>query len=155
MRNIKIYTKVLSGFVDMASGVTTDEPSADSWLLQEDIEVIGVGLFCRFTHALGNDGDGSVTAELSQVAKFEVDGTIALITAVQDWNTTPAFGQIKNKDLTVMFPPGYAVSVKEEGYLHLNMHATASGTIPGGSRGGGHAVIYYIKKTLRDYVRTN
>jgi len=141
----KIYTKILRAIPTLTFGSTAVLLSEDSWLLQEDIEVVGFQLHVEIEEQLANDGKGAVCVELSQTGVWHSDGVLGIKTTVAEWNTSPAFGHTDRGEDSVMFPAGNRVTVKEEGYLYLHMCLDATELTAGIVKAEGMAIIYYTK----------
>ncbi len=139
----RIFTKYLSGTaMDQSQGWVEDN-AIDTWLVQEDIEVIGFQLGVRALISDQNDNLAEITGELSQTGVMSQEGVIGQVQNAHYWNSVPASVDRECQAPIVMFPQGLAVPVKEEGHLYLN--ATCKGAI------GTHmtwlvwAIIYYTK----------
>ena len=139
----RIFTKYLSGQSTIITGAITSENALASWLTQEDIEVIGAELTVVSATPAENDGFAHCNVELSQVGIFGQDGAILRAVAGEGWNTTPAGIDQSNANAVVTFPAGFAVPVKEEGYLYIN--SQGYGKTAGGSVFIWGAIIYYTK----------
>ncbi|MBA7587914.1 hypothetical protein ES708_29961 [subsurface metagenome] len=118
-----------------------------SWLVQEDIEVIGAQATIYLVSPSENDGFSSVDLELSQVGIPAQDGAILSVNATEGWNTTPAGISTTNGIASVFFPPGFAVPVKEEGYLYVN--SVGVGKSAGVSMYDYEIIVFYTKKGSR------
>lgn len=141
----KIYTKFLRAIPTLTFGSTVVLLAEDSWLLQEDIEVVGFQLHAEVEEQMANDGKGAVCVELSQTGVWHADGILGTLSAVAEWNTAPAFGHTDRHDISVIFPAGHRVTVKEEGYLYLHMCVDATELTAGIVKTEGFAIIYYLK----------
>jgi len=143
----KIFTKY---FVtppgDIAHGVTTVENAAWSWLMQEDIEVIGAQMATEFTEMPANDGYCLSHAELSQTGIIGREGAILEAIAYAWWNTTPAGIALVAQTLSVVFPAGFTVPVKEEGYLYVNRNLNGAQLSAGTAQVMSYGQIWYVKK---------
>jgi len=118
--NRKIFTKRLG--IDGTAGWGTVSPATDNtlaWLMEEDIEVIGVELHAVIFNHFGNDGIGHCAAIVSQDGQYGDVGRVYHIDVQAEWNTAPAFGYTGCENGNVMFPAGHTIRVKEEGYLYL------------------------------------
>ncbi|MBA7591184.1 hypothetical protein ES708_33336 [subsurface metagenome] len=140
----RIFTKYMTGeFSDQ--GTTWKEKLAlDSWLLQEDIEVIGFQLGTKVEMADQNDNLTEVIGELSQTAIFGQDGVIGQVCGAHLWNSVPASVDRECPTSLVMFPEGLAIPVKEEGHIYLN--AIVKGAALTHAQWSAWAIIYYIKR---------
>ncbi|MBA7587237.1 hypothetical protein ES708_29258 [subsurface metagenome] len=116
----RIFTKIFSGTIDLTTTSMTVRNAKESWLAQEDIEVIGAEVAIQSQMPSENDGFSQCFVELSQVGVFGQEGAILGAWASEGWNTTPAGIMATTGHIVVMFPQGYVVPVKEEGYLHVN-----------------------------------
>ncbi|GAI54173.1 unnamed protein product, partial [marine sediment metagenome] len=72
---------------------------------------------------------------------------ILMAQAGEGWNTAPAGISQDNGNVTVRFPAGLAIPVREEGYLFIN--ATGWGKSAGDSAYYWEVIVYYIKKSVR------
>ncbi|MBA7555315.1 hypothetical protein ES705_47973 [subsurface metagenome] len=115
----RIFTKRFSGQVEVGMP-NMDFPAMDSWLLQENIEVIGASIAVIPWQPSENDGYTYLSVELSQTGVFGLDGTILQCGAMEGWNTSPAGISVHVGNVAVSFPNGAAVPVREEGYLFVN-----------------------------------
>ncbi|MBA7551490.1 hypothetical protein ES705_44030 [subsurface metagenome] len=143
----KIYSKVFGGTVSIESMGMFPEPQSRSWLLQDDIEVIGAELALSINQASENDGYSYLRMELSQTGNISSDGQILEAVAGEYWNTAPPFGALAHAHPVVTFPEGYAVPIKEEGYLYLNFQGT--GKSAGTDFYNYKAIVYYTKGNPR------
>ena len=140
----KIYTKVFGGYITVAGyepGVPT--PETLSWLLQDDIEVVGAECALASSMQSQNDDQSWAKVELSQTAVIGQDGQILEAIASAQWNTTPAGVSMASGHAVVAFPAGYAVPVKEEGYLFVNF--SGEGKSAGIDKYQYKVIVYYIK----------
>ncbi len=140
----RIFTRYMTGeFSDQ--GTTWKEILAlDSWLLQEDIEVIGYQIGTRVHIADQNDNLTEVIGELSQTAIFGQDGVIGRVCGAHLWNSVPSSVDRECPTSLVMFPQGTAIPVKEEGHIYLN--ASVKGAALTHAQWAVWAIIYYTKK---------
>lgn len=141
----KVFTKVLDDSGNLAAG-TSDIRVCDTWVVQEDIDIIGVELTSEISRPLGNDGSAELRCEVSQSGQLGKDGSIALCNTTAEWNTSPAFGAMRAARTVTMFPAGYGVQVKEEGTVYLFVVAAANDMTAGILNWDVHATIYYVKK---------
>ncbi|MBA7589880.1 hypothetical protein ES708_31974 [subsurface metagenome] len=139
----KIYTKVFAGYITMSGSNGLIEEASRSWLLQDDIEVIGAECLIVSSRPSENDGFSWAKVELSQTAVRDQDGCILEAMANEGWNTTPAGIMASNGHAVVSFPAGYAVPVKEEGYLFINFNGSAKSADI--SEYQYKVIVYYIK----------
>ncbi|MBA7551906.1 hypothetical protein ES705_44457 [subsurface metagenome] len=143
----RIFTKVFSGQQASMGVNTTVQAGLHSWLVQEDVEVIGAVASIYSTVPSENDGFASVDLELSQVGLPVQDGAILSVAASEGWNTTPAGICATSGHASVFFPPGFAVPVKEEGYLYVN--SVGVGKTAGVSMFDYEIIVFYTKKGSR------
>ncbi|GAH95342.1 unnamed protein product [marine sediment metagenome] len=143
----RIFTKVFSQMVSLTGVAPTSEPADLSWLVQEDIEVIGASISIQNQTPSENDGNAFCEVELSQVGIRSQDGAILAGKAEEWWNTAPAGIAITNCNVAVTFPQGFAIPVKEEGYLYINGYG--SGKTAGTSVFLYKVMVYYTKKSVR------
>lgn len=139
----RIFTKVFSQAVAAEGAVPATHNAKQSWLAQEDIEVIGASALVYSYQPSENDGQAEVMVELSQVGLINQDGAIIQVAAHEDWNTTPAGICLTVGQATVMFTPLYAIPIKEEGYLYVN--ALSVGKSAGISSFNYTVTVYYTK----------
>ncbi len=143
----RIFTKVFSGTVGAISAGTIPHNAIESWLVQEDIEVIGAEIALVNSAPSENDGFAHCAIELSQVGIFSQDGIILKGVASEGWNTVPQGLAQTNANVAVTFPDGLAVPIKEEGYLYVN--AVTYGKTAGESVFSYAIIAYYTKKGSR------
>lgn len=117
----RVFTKVLSCDTAMHFAGSHSAPAVGHWLAQEDIEIIGYTAQLACSQRSQNDGESYIEAELSQVGIHDSDGSLGLIIATEGWNTAPQGIEKASAHKTVMFPAGYAVPIKEEGSLYVNV----------------------------------
>ncbi|MBA7587043.1 hypothetical protein ES708_29053 [subsurface metagenome] len=118
-----------------------------SWLVQEDIEVVGAQASIASLLPSENDGWAFAKVELSQVGIRAQDGAILAANATEGWNTVPQGITQCNGHATIVFPQGVAVPVKEEGYLYIN--ALTMGKSAGNSMFDYEIVVFYTKGRSR------
>ncbi|MBA7547626.1 hypothetical protein ES705_40055 [subsurface metagenome] len=140
----RIFTKVFSGSITATGVMLVGMDAAETWLVQEDIAVIGSQAKCYSVQPSENDGFAQVRVELSQVGKEAQDGAILSVAASEGWNTAPPGIAALAGHTTVIFPQGVAVPVKEEGYLYIN--ASTKGKTAGSSIFHFEVIVYYTKK---------
>ncbi|MBA7557873.1 hypothetical protein ES705_50651 [subsurface metagenome] len=147
----RIFTKVWAGYVNVEPGGYPAGPmienAINSWLLQENVEVIGASMALVNTMPSENDGFSQVLLELSQSGIYGTDGGILAVMSSEGWNTTPAgiFGSVGHSG--VMFPDGKTIPVREEGHLYLNVSFT--GKSAGICVYSFEVMIYYTKQGSR------
>ena len=139
----KVYTKVFGGFV-ACTGIDPDPlPASIAWLMQDDIEVIGAECILASSAQSQNDGQAWAKVELSQTAVISQAGQILEAQATAQWNTTPAGVCDTAGHAILSLPAGYAIPVKEEGYLYVNFGAI--GRSAGTDEWMYKVIIYYIR----------
>ncbi|MBA7589087.1 hypothetical protein ES708_31162 [subsurface metagenome] len=143
----KIFTKVFKNVFAAEKLGTTIFDALETWLLQEDIEVIGASAVLGNELPSENDGYSHGYVELSQVGKGGMDGALLKVTAGEGWNTAPPGICRNNGHVFVTFPAGFAVPVKEEGYLYIN--AEVDGKSAGVDGYGYEVIVYYTKGSSR------
>jgi len=141
----RILTKVFEGYhLVAAEGVLPATGTIDKWLLQEAIEVIGAEIVIESTTPSENDGFAQLLLELSQAGAFGNDGAILAGGAGEGWNTVPQGIQGTNANVAIAFPAGYAVPVRDEGYLYINYRSR--GKSANVSEFHYEVIVHYIKK---------
>ncbi len=140
----RIFTKHLSGTARDEAEAWVENNAIASWLLQEDIEVIGYQVLTEVLIADQNDDLAEIIAEVSQVGIFGQDGTIGMVSGAHLWNSIPQSVDRECPVVTAMFPEGLAIPVKEEGYIYLN--AIAKGALATHTTWLVRANIYYTKR---------
>ncbi|MBA7712817.1 hypothetical protein ES703_121807 [subsurface metagenome] len=145
----RIFTKRFSGAIDANPPglVFEDQNALETWLVQEDIDVIGAEVAVASHAPSENDGYALVSVELSQVGVMNQDGSILLASSTEGWNTAPPGICQASGHAMVTFPNGMAVPVKEEGYLYIN--GRSKGKSAGPSLFSYGVVVYYTKKGAR------
>lgn len=140
----RVFTKVARGQVQIVTAVEVEQTGLYSWLIQEDIEIIGVNMSLWNSEPSGNDGVASCNLELSQTGEYGQPGAIACVNASESWNTAPA-GIAATGGITVVnFPANLAIPVKEEGHIYVN--AMGLGKSAGTSFFLFEVLIYYLMK---------
>ena len=142
----KVFTKVFAGVIavlvpEVQPPLVTN--ALHSWLLQDDIEILGIDGAMVNSKPSENDGFSSVVLEVSQSGIYGTDGALFAIGATEGWNTTPAGICEVNGDKSTMLPSGKTVSVREEGHLYINV--STWGKTAGESKYDFHIIIYYTK----------
>lgn len=142
----RIFTKRFSGRITCAFGdpAITSKNAIESWLVQEDLEVVGASIAVGPSLPSENDGWTYCAVELSQVGIAALDGSILTAYASEGWNTTPAGITQSNANVAISFPNGAAIPVKEEGYLYIN--CKFAGKSAGDSLYDYGVTVYYTKK---------
>jgi hypothetical protein len=144
----RIFTKVMMGECQTTTGpVVRYNNAIDQYLVQEDIEIVGAQICVVPQLPSENDGFTFVAVELSQTGIYGQDGSILSGMADEGWNTTPAGIALANANVTITFPQGTTVPVKEEGHLYLNI--LEFGKSAGTSIYEYIVTIYYTKKGSR------
>ncbi len=147
----KLYSKVWAGFILVDPGPYVTGPeitnALQSWLVQDDIEVIGANISLINTMPSENDGFAQLMVELSQTGIYGQDGAIAAAMSSEGWNTAPPGISAENANVVVMFPEGKAMPVKEEGHLYLN--TSYMGKTASSSRFNFEVIIFYTKTGRR------
>ncbi len=140
----RVFTRVAKGWVIVSGASEVEQTGVYSWLLQEDIEIVGVNMSLWSEEPSENDGFASCNLELSQTAEYAQAGAIASVNAGEGWNTAPP-GIAKQGNVTVLnFPVGLSVPVKEEGHIYVN--AMGFGKTAGDSVFAFEVIIYWVKK---------
>ncbi|MBA7580383.1 hypothetical protein ES708_22274 [subsurface metagenome] len=144
----RIFTKFLDGYaIDTSQVMWNVENAIDSWLVQEDIEVIGFQLGAKCHSPDQNDDLAEVVGELSQTGVYAEDGAMGQVVNASLWNSVPQGIDRECPTTVVMFPQGTAIPVKEEGHLYLNAQSRGAN--------GTHttwvvwAIVFYTKKGSR------
>ena len=119
--------------------------SADQFLAQEDIDIIGLELNLEICEINENDSVTMAYAEISQNGNWAQDGSIMREQVNLTWNTTPAFGHYMKGFRSLMFPAGLAIPLKEEGILY--MHVQSAGGSAGISYLSVHCNVFYTKRS--------
>jgi len=147
----RVYTATLFGEIrEAGSGSQTEQyKGVDSYVAQEDIEIIGCELTLMPTLPMGNDGLAWCRAELSQTSDLAKPGIIMEAPNVCEWNTTPAFGEHESTQVFAMFPEGKVVPLKEEGRVYLNYEVNTESLTAGFYTARLFAIIYYTKKSSK------
>ncbi len=117
----RIFTKPFTGIQIVAGPTEVEVPASQSWLAQEDIEVVGVSGWALNTVPDENDGFAYLIVELSQTGDLDQPGSILKLCAQEGWNTVPQGIHTANAHNAVVFPAGFTIPVKEEGHLYINM----------------------------------
>jgi len=144
----RIFTKVFRGAISAETQIPEEVGAVHSWLVQYDsIEVIAAQASLWSYLPSENDGFTNASVELSQVGVVGQEGAILSVAASEGWNTTPAGIMAANGHMAIVFPSGYAVPVKEEGYLYIN--TTSLGKSAGVSQYRYEVIVHYTKKSVR------
>ncbi|MBA7550596.1 hypothetical protein ES705_43115 [subsurface metagenome] len=142
----RIFTKRFSGRISCGFGdpAIVSKNAIESWLVQEDMEVVGASIAVGPSVPSENDGYTYCAVELSQVGIAGLDGSILTGYACEGWNTTPAGITQVAANVAISFPNGTAIPVKEEGYLYINCKFV--GKSAGESFYDYGVTVYYTKK---------
>jgi len=141
----RILTKVFYGQHNVAAeGAMTATGMLDKWLLQEAIEVVGAEMQVQSALPSENDGFAHLEVELSQAGVFGSDGAILVGGANEGWNTVPQGICGTNANVAIAFPQGYAVPVRDEGYLYINYFS--QGKSANVSKFAWEVIVHYVKK---------
>ena len=143
----KIFTRDFTANVTAAVPQEYHEEPHSYWKLQEDIEIIGVELNIQNRAPSENDGFAKCYAEISQAGFLFTDGIIACGSASEGWNTVPQGVAETNCHVVVMLPQGSVITVKEEGYVYLNV--LTWGKTAGDSLFRIEGIVYYTKPGYR------
>lgn len=149
----RIFTKFLrsSGLNMVSTGAAefTRFDNADSWLVQEDIVVIGVQLVSKFgaDYVVSNAGGAELVSSVSQVGTRWADGEILMGETTMASNGAAHLGYQGHDNQQVIFPEDLGIPVREEGYLYLHAELTLQGIEIGVTISVDcEALIYYIKE---------
>ncbi|MBA7710417.1 hypothetical protein ES703_119359 [subsurface metagenome] len=140
----RIFTKYMSAVTEGDGETLTAQNALDTWLLQEDIEVIGFQVGAILKVPDQNDNLGEIVVELSQTGVFGQDGVIGQVANSSLWNTLPSGVGRDCSTAIVMFPQGTVIPVKEEGHLYLN--DSIRGAMATTNLWIVWAIVYYTKK---------
>jgi hypothetical protein len=143
----RVFTKVFHGQVVAEDAMVVQVNSKETWLAQEDIEVIGVQASMLNTQPSENDGMATAEVELSQVGKLDADGAIIKVVATEWWNTAPPGIGIGNGHTELSFSPTLSIPIKEEGLLYIN--TSCIGKTAGMSVFSYSVLVFYTKKGSR------
>ncbi len=143
----RIFTKETSGLKIVSGATEVEENAIVSWLMQEDIEVLGATGYCISVLPSENDGWAFLEVELSQAGVLSEDGAILRVAGQEGWNTTPAGVTQCSGHNAIAFPAGFTIPVKEEGHLYINMRG--ENKTAGFSTFRWGFIIYYTKKGYR------
>ncbi len=155
MRNKRVFTKFLKGAgmslpITGAPSELAEFPANQMWLLQEDIDIIGVELIGGVggDMAVLNAGSGEFIVDVSQVGARGKDGMIAEVRGIWTSEGAAHLGGVWGTTIAVvMFPPDAAVPIREEGYVYLNGYVNCYGGQVGQQISvQGYAIIYYTKR---------
>ena len=115
----RVFTQPIAVTADVIAG--GDTGSSVVYVAQEDMTIIGFQLTTKMlsTTPIGNDGFVDIDFELSPVTNIAVAFGYGFVHAMAAWNTTPAFGYATNGVVTVMFPDGKGITLKEGESVNL------------------------------------
>ncbi|MBA7551290.1 hypothetical protein ES705_43829 [subsurface metagenome] len=139
----RVFSKVFHGTIVASNPLGTAYNAYETWLAQENIEVVGVQASILVTEPSENDGLATAEIELSQVGVKDQDGAILKVVVGEWWNTTPAGIAMTAGHSEVAFSPTLAIPVKEEGYLYIN--GSAIGKTAGLSHFSYSVIVFYTK----------
>lgn len=132
----RIFTKILKGekkITGAQPALVSEHVLLDSWLVQEDIEIIGAYLHVSgvpdsaWADAMNSMLGGG--AALSQHAVIHQDGEIlsAAFHSYGQGDTGTVLAERRHTipwaSNVITFPTGSAIPVKEEGVVYLHLHA--------------------------------
>ena len=143
----KVYTRVYGGYISVMGIIPDPFPPSLQWLMQDDIEVVGAECVMACSAPSQNDGYSWAKVEISQTSVKSQSGQILEAMATEGWNTTPAGITLANGHAVLALPEGYAIPVKEEGYLYVNFDAV--GKSAGVCEYQYKVIIFYIKSSRR------
>ncbi|MBA7592793.1 hypothetical protein ES708_34987 [subsurface metagenome] len=144
----KIFSKYMSVAKTVGHGEVSDITELPtSWLMEEDIEIVGYNLSAFCASQSQNDGQTRCHVALSQDGGFANTGFIAFGGGLENWNTTPAFGFQDNINKEAFYPAGDRIQVREEGHIYLGMFVECADKTAGTTRWEARAVIFYTKKS--------
>ena len=130
--------------VEISVPATDSNEGMDTFVTEEDIEIIGWSLAPAFAGAaIGNDGVMNVTAELSQSGQFGKDGMLTHANSRAIWNTAPATVDYEINRVDVMLPEGKRVPVAEGGTIYL--HVTGTNTSAAAVGCDAWALVFFTK----------
>ena len=139
----RVFCKWMMGSHPITGTALSEVLGDDTWVVEEDVTIIGASLLARVTTPSENDGFARFRWELSQSGQMDKDGTILDAGAVDWWNTAPPGIAVGSTHAVVMFPEGYGVPISEGGTLYLHGHGV--GKSAGTVTFSGVACVYYTK----------
>ncbi|MBA7575142.1 hypothetical protein ES708_16963 [subsurface metagenome] len=116
----RVFTKIFRGEINVELAMPTIVNGFFSWLVQEDIELVGAEISLQNDMPSENDGFATCELELSQTGLIGGDGAILDAKAMEGWNTVPQGICNQNAHVVLVLPQGVAIPIKEEGHLYLN-----------------------------------
>ncbi|MBA7552013.1 hypothetical protein ES705_44564 [subsurface metagenome] len=143
----RVFTKVFHGVLAAEQPISIQFNAKETWLAQEDIEVVGAQASMLNTSPSENDGLASAEVELSQVGVIDTDGAIIKVVANEWWNTAPPGIYQTAGHTEVSFAPALAIPIKEEGLLYIN--ASTIGKTADVSTFSYSIIVFYTKKGSR------
>lgn len=142
--NKRLFTHHMQFALVIAGADWVYTPSADQFLAQENLDIIGLELNIELCSYNQNDSVSMAYVEISQNGNWNQDGMLMREQAVAAWNTAPAFGYYVKGFRSQFFPAGYAVPLKEEGVLY--MHVQSQGAAAGTTSLAVHCNVFYAKR---------
>ena len=146
----RVFTMVFWGSIVapvMPIPIPFQSGGVQTWLAQEDIEVVGAQASIFSTTPSQNDGKATAEVELSQVGVFDKDGAIIKAAASEYWNTAPAGIAEVAGHIELTFAPPLSIPIKEEGLLYVN--TSALGKTAATSTFDYAIIVFYTKKGSR------
>ncbi len=146
----RVFTMVFHGQVEAMAFPAPEVVvvnAAQTWLAQEDIEVVGAQATMVSTTPSENDGKAIAEVELSQVGVMDSDGAIIKAVASEWWNSAPPGITEVAGHTELTFAPTLAIPVREEGRLYIN--TSAIGKTAATSTFSFSVVVFYTKKGSR------
>jgi len=132
-----------------ASGVSgTSTPwteSYKSWLLEEDVEIIGFQMHTVPSLISENDGYTICDAVLSQALQAGV-GEMGHIKAIEMWNSTPSAVCVLGLSEVVMFDPANTIKLKEGQQLYFGLGVDGAHQTAGIYMWDGGVIIYWRRR---------
>lgn len=130
VKSKRIKTKLMTKGQSIAAAGDEQYLGADSWVVQEDITIIGLGLRVSVQDGAFGWDSGRVSAlgEISRVAKMFADGVlmgfckhvICREATVGANSTQTVLGGQPTEVQFIMFPEGYGVDMDDGEVLYLN-----------------------------------
>lgn len=119
----RVFSKPLFKTQSAIPGGAADyeELAADTWQAEEDVTIIGLILRVSMELINANDGPLYFQGQISQSPLFDKEGVVASVSGFWDWNTAPAFGIHNQREVSIMFPEGKGMPLREGNNLNLHM----------------------------------
>jgi len=117
------------------------------WTSQEPLLIIGAQLEVASKTWSENDGKALLAMELSFSAALKADVAFLSAMASDYWNTAPPGILETQGNVTLMFPEGYALSMKEGETIYLNRKQTLVKSAAS-SFFSVNAHLFYVKGTV-------